>query len=406
MKVLLIDVNCKSSSTGQIVYNLFSHINECGDEAAICYGRGKKIKEKNIYKFGIDLETVFHACLTRITGYTGCFSFFSTLRLIRFIKKYKPDVVHIHELHAYFVNIKQLLSYLAKNDVSVIHTLHCEFSYTGKCGHSIECDRWKNECGKCPHLNDYPSSLVFDHTRHMHKTKRNCFLSLRNAIYVAPSQWLVMRIKQSFLSHERINLVHNSIDTSIFCPGDKDALREKYGFDLQEKIVLAVAPGLMNENKGGKYVIELANRMKDALFILIGSDETPFVNNNIVSLGKVYDKQKLAHYYSLSDVFLICSKNENFPTTCIEALCCGTPVVGFDVGGVKETTPEELGLFCEYGDIKELEECVHTILTKEYLPDAFKKIRAYYSRDRMCMEYEELYKQLLARKLDKHAKLD
>ena len=105
MKILLIDVNCKNSSTGKILYDLYTGVNESGNEAAVCYGRGKKIKEHNIFKFGLDVETYIHALLTRITGFTGCFSPFSTIRLIRFIKKFKPDVVHIHELHAYFVNI-------------------------------------------------------------------------------------------------------------------------------------------------------------------------------------------------------------------------------------------------------------------------------------------------------------
>ena len=112
MKVLLIDVVCKYGSTGKIVYDLYNEINSRGDEAAICYGRGPKIKEKNIYKFGLDFETYLHALLTRFTGFTGCFSYFSTRRLIRFIKKFKPDVVHFHELHAYFLNVNRLLKFL------------------------------------------------------------------------------------------------------------------------------------------------------------------------------------------------------------------------------------------------------------------------------------------------------
>ena len=99
MRVLLIDVNCKYSSTGKIVYDLFQYINATDDEAAVCYGRGEVINEPGIYKFGLDLETKLHAFLTRITGLTGCFSFFSTKRLIDYIEKFKPDVVHIHELH-------------------------------------------------------------------------------------------------------------------------------------------------------------------------------------------------------------------------------------------------------------------------------------------------------------------
>lgn len=134
MKVLYIDVNCKQSSTGQIVYSLFSNCKKHNIETAICYGRGPKIKEQNIFKFGLDWETRLHALLTRLTGYMGKYSYFSTRRLISFIKKFKPDIVHIHELHSYFVNIKHLIYFLKKSKIKTIITNHCEFLYTGKCG--------------------------------------------------------------------------------------------------------------------------------------------------------------------------------------------------------------------------------------------------------------------------------
>ena len=392
MKVLLIDVNCKSSSTGQIVYNLYSYLNEHGDEAAVCYGRGEKIIEKNIFKFGLDWETYLHALLTRITGYTGCFSFFSTRRLIRFIERFDPDVVHIHELHAYFVNIKQLLDYLAKKKIKVIHTLHCEFSYTGKCGHSVECERWKSECGHCPHLKDYPATLFFDHTRHMIKVKRNCFAAIDDLIITTPSQWLADRAKESFFRDREIKVIHNGIDTSVFYPRNTDELRKKHRIDPAEKIVLAVAPDLMSENKGGKYVLALAERLKEVRFILIGANEKPYEWENVISLGPIYDKDLLAQYYTLADVFVICSKRENYPTTCMEAVCCGTPVVGFDVGGIREATPGKLGQFVPYGQVEELKAVIEPVISFDYrsVKSLFEEARQKSSITRMCDQYLEL----------------
>lgn len=393
MRVLLIDVNCKNSSTGNIVYNLYNYINSSGGEAAVCYGRGAKIKEKNIFKFGIDAETYLHALLTRITGFTGCYSFFSTRRLIRFIDNFNPDVVHIHELHAYFVNIKQLLEYLAKKKIKVVHTLHCEFSYTGKCGHSVECEKWKNECGNCPHLKDYPSTIFFDHTRHMLKTKRRCFSLLVNPTYVVPSSWLYKRIQESFLGNGEISLVHNSIDTSVFYKRAETGLKARYNIPLDKKIVLAIAPGLMSENKGGHYVLKLAERMKDVFFVLIGADEEQYKLDNVVSLGKIYDKNVLSEFYSMADIFVICSKNENFPTTCIEAVCCGTRVAGFDAGGAKEVAPGNLGKFVPYGDINALEkEIRNTIDDSNNYNNEFEKIIRHYSNERMCSDYYDIYK--------------
>jgi glycosyltransferase involved in cell wall biosynthesis len=175
-KILLIDVNCKNSSTGKIVYDLFQYLNAKGRNAEVCYGRGPSIKEKGIYKFGLDFETFFHAAFARITGYNGYFSPLSTIRLIKYIKKFKPDIIHIHELHAYFINIKQLFNFIKKNHIKVITTLHCEYMYTGKCGHAYDCIKYRSCCGKCPALHEYPKSLFFDKTKQMFLMKKNLYM--------------------------------------------------------------------------------------------------------------------------------------------------------------------------------------------------------------------------------------
>ncbi len=198
MKVLLIDVNCKKSSTGKIVYDLYQRLKDNGHEVAICYGRGDIVEGDNIFKFGIDLETNIHAGLARLIGLNGYFSPISTNRLIGFIDEFNPDVVHIHELHAYFVNFKPLLSYLERKKVKVIWTFHCEYMYTGKCGHAYECEHWKSECGQCPAIKEYPKSLFFDFTKKMFQDKKSSLLNMDFTI-VTPSNWLAERVKMSFL---------------------------------------------------------------------------------------------------------------------------------------------------------------------------------------------------------------
>ncbi|MDD3382528.1 MAG: glycosyltransferase, partial [Bacilli bacterium] len=218
MKVLLIDVNCKRSSTGKIVYDLYQELNKNNIEASIAYGRGPKIKEKNIYKFGLDLETILHMIMTRITGLTGIYSVISTMRLIRYIKKFKPDVVHIHELHAYFVNLKPLINHLKKNNIKVIHTFHCEFMYTGKCGHAYECEKFKTLCFKCPRLKEYPKSFFLDFTKYMYKQKKKLYKDFDNLTIVTPSKWLLDRVKSSFLKDKKMLVINNGIDVNVFKP--------------------------------------------------------------------------------------------------------------------------------------------------------------------------------------------
>ena len=149
-RILLIDVNCKQSSTGKIVYDLYQNIRANGRKAAICYGRGPIIDGDNIFKFGIDFETKIHAGLARITGYNGYFSPLSTRRRIDFIEDYKPDLIHIHELHAYFVNIRPLLTYIKSKAIPVVWTFHCEYEYTAKCGYACESHTFQNAGGNFP----------------------------------------------------------------------------------------------------------------------------------------------------------------------------------------------------------------------------------------------------------------
>ncbi|MDT4763372.1 glycosyltransferase [Sphaerochaeta sp. PS] len=396
MKVLLIDVNYKYSSTGKIVHDLYQSLTQDGHEAAVCYGRGPKITEHNVFKFGLDIETYFHALMTRITGWTGYFSFFSTKRLLKFIDEFNPDVVHIHELHAYFVNIKPVIEYLKGKNIKIVLTLHCEFMYTGKCGYANDCEKWKTICFKCPQLHAYPASWIFDYTRKMYKEKKALFQDYENLIVVTPSKWLLERVNQSFLQKHPNLVVHNGIDTNqVFYPRDTNALKTEYCIN-DEKIVLAVAPDLMNERKGGAWVLKLADRMKSyrIKFLMVGVDDKELQHgDNVILIGRISDQNILAQYYSLADVFLICSKKENFPTTCLEALACGTPVVGFDTGGTKETTPDEYGAFCEYGDIQALQKNVENFLFK--VEKQSLKCREFamenYSPSAMYCNYKEKY---------------
>ncbi|MBE6657493.1 MAG: glycosyltransferase [Ruminococcaceae bacterium] len=367
MRVLLVDVNCKHSSTGNIVYDLYTALRDDSHAASVCYGRGPIVREPDIFKFGLDAETCFHAFLTRVTGYTGCFSPISTARLLRQIKKFRPDVVHLHELHAYFINYAPLIRYLKRSGIPVVMTLHCEFNYTGKCGHAVACDQWMTECGNCPHLHDYPRSLLFDRTKDMFRRKKALFADWQHLTVTAPSDWLAKRAKQSFLGTKDIRVIHNGIDTEVFYPRDASAQRRALGIADGEQVVLAAAPDLMSQNKGGRYVLRLAERMSrpGLRFVLVGADAAACpMRERVTVLPRTYDIDVMAQYYSMADVFVICSERETYPTSCLEALCCGTPVAGFAVGGVAETAWDDAAL-CDYGDIAQLAECVAALLSHQ-----------------------------------------
>ena len=390
MKVLLIDVNCKYSSTGKIVYDLYRKLLEEGHDAAICYGRGKLIQEHNIYKFGVDWETFLHAGLSRITGLNGCYSSISTRRLIKYIEKFNPDVVHIHELHAYFVNIKPLINYLKKKKKKIVWTFHCEYMYTGKCGHAYDCMNFTKECGNCPAVKEYPKSLFLDRTRKMFREKKKMLEDLDFTI-VTPSKWLADRVKMSFLKNKHIEVIHNGVDTTIFFPRSGGELKKKFKISNNKHIILFVAPDVMSKRKGGDWALKLAEEMinDNVVFVFVGGGKRPDqIPENIVFAGEIYDQQILAQFYSMADVYLLCSEKETYSMTCAEAISCGTPVAGFRCGAPETVFKGVYAKFVEYGDLIGLKSAV----IESFDVKKTMKVDADYSTEYMVKQYMFQYK--------------
>ena len=244
MKILLIDVFFDNASTGKIVKAIQDEVIANGDCCITCYAVGKKSREQKSIKFAYDFETLVHAFLSRITGLHGCFSPFSTRKVLKTIKKYKPDIVNIHDPKPYYFNYYKLFDYLAKKGIKTILSLHSMFFFTGKCGSSLDCEKWKTFCEKCPRLNSYPKTLL-DRTKFLFFKKREAFLRFKQLKIVCPSNYLSSFVSQSFLSVFNSTVIFNGVDTKSFYPDyDLTFLKEQ---DLNnKKIVLTVAPNIFS----------------------------------------------------------------------------------------------------------------------------------------------------------------
>lgn len=398
-KILLIDVCYAEGSTGEIAYSIAKGVIEKGGEAELLYALGKSKKEKTGVKFTYTWEIYAHALLSRITGLFCEFSYLSTFRLINEIKKYQPNIIHIHDPKPYYFNLHLLLDYIAKSDIKVVITLHSEFFYTGKCGYSLECTRWKYNCGKCNKLKTYPKSLFFDHTRKMITKKRKDFGAIQSLRVVCPSGWLAERAKESLFSDREIRTIHNGVDTDIFKHIECTTSREKYGMP-PGKFIFSAAPDIMSERKGGKWIVELASRSEfsNVLFVLAGADEFKR-DNNILYLPTIKDKHLLADLYNSADLFLLCSQKETFSMTCAEALCCGTRVVGFEAGAPETIFEEPYACFVEYGNIQKMIKRIQLFLEMPWGEDDRKKCALFsaqkYGKDVMVNNYCRLYEDML-----------
>ncbi len=351
---------------------------------------------EQIYKFGLDWETYLHAGLARITGLNGCYSPFSTKRLLEYIEDFSPDVIHIHELHAYFVNSKSLIQYIKRKGIPVIWTFHCEYMYTGKCGSASGCEKWKTECKNCPALQEYPKSLLFDFTSKMFHEKKQMLSDLDFTI-VTPSKWLASRVEQSFLKDKEILVIPNGVDASrVFFPRSTEAvhaLKQKYGLE-NKAVILSVAPNIMSDLKGGKTVLEIAKQFPNAPvhFVLIGADADETISDQVTLIKRTESQDELALWYSAADVFLICSRQETFSMTCAEAFCCGTPIAGFKSGGPETVFAEPYALFCEQGDMEGIAKIIQQQMGKKQESQQIARTGyELYDKSAMCNSYLRQY---------------
>ncbi len=397
MKIAQVNVVFKRGSTGKIVNDLHMAFLKKGHDSIVLYGRKKSGNDPGTFKLSSELEAKLHAVYARVSGYAYTASFFATLKLIKILEKEKPDVVHLHCLNGYFVNIYKLLAFLKKNNVPTVLTLHAEFMHTGGCGHAYDCEKWKSGCGKCPQLKDATHSYYFDCTAAQWKMMYQAFKNFNTLKIVAVSKWLGDRAKISpILSNKEFYVVGNGIDTkNIFRPLSFDKLKEKHNIS-DEKIVLYVSPSFTSVSKGGHFILELAEKLqsKNIKFIVVGfdGDETT-LPSNIVGVRHTKDQIELAMYYSMANVTVLTSKRETYSMVCAESLSCGTPVVGFKAGAPEEISLKDYSEFVTYGDVDTLEKVLLNWLFDKVinLDELINVANDHYSCESMANKYLEIY---------------
>ena len=394
MKVALIDVNFDVSSTGKLLRNLQKYGIEQGHEVHAYYGRGSKVRQSNVHKFGFELETYIHALLARLTGLNGYFSLFSTLRLLYFLKKVKPDVVNIVEPHAYFLNTGMLIKYLKKNKVKSFLTVVSEYMYTGKCGHAKNCLNYQNFCHSCPQIREYPKSLFFDFTRFMHNDKLRWYRDW-DVHVIVPSEWSENRLKLSILNTKLVSKIRFGLDTSIFNHNNTDFSYELNGLKKQ-KYFLSVFGNLSDKNKGFSWIEKIAERfvsISDVQFLVIGKvNGISSKLNNIRLLGPIVDQKVMSGFYRNAIATIVVSQYETFSMVSQESIACGTPVIGFNVGGMSDALSGYVNHLVDYGS----DELFNVVEKFIFSPNGYRIFPKLDDLDfnNMAREYFQLYEEI------------
>lgn len=341
-------------------------------------------------------ENLLHRIVAPLTAADGSFSVFATANLIRQLKAFSPDVIHLHNLHGWYLNYGMLFQYIRDNKIRVVWTLHDCWTFTGQCPHftMAGCEKWKTGCHHCPQLRVYPETLV-DRTAVMWKKKREWFTGIENMTIITPSHWLAELVKESFLQEYPVQVIHNGIDPDIFHPIPGN-FRERYGIPNAVHIVLGVAFP-WGTRKGLDVFVELAKHLDENYkIVLVGTDKRidRQLPKNILSIHRTENQQELAEIYTAADVFVNPTREDTFPTVNLESLACGTPVITFSTGGSPECIDDSCGVVVEKDDIAALERQIRWVCTaRPFTEECCIQWTENFQRHRRFEEYIRLYEE-------------
>lgn len=356
MKVCFVNTAGPYGSTGNICCYLMASVVEDGDSLLV--GQQKNLNKKIPGKyFGIfhgSASYKFHRIATFLDGSDGFRNSFGSKRIYREIKNFGPDLIHIHNLHGTFFNISFLSNYIAEFKVPVVYTLHDAWTITGRCAYFFSCEKWKVGCGKCPNKSFYPRSLI-DRSEHFFKLKHSFIESISPCtVFVSPSDWLLGVFAESYPTANAV-VIRNGIDRSVFRPTDvKDS--EVFSFAEGRKIVGAAA-NAFNKTKGIDDLIYLSGKLDPSKYVVcaLGAEKTHKISDNLLFIKKTNSKPKINVFYNTLDLFVSPSKQDNYPTTHLEALSAGTRVLTYKVGGADEMiVSNSCGASVPSGDIKSM----------------------------------------------------
>lgn len=398
MKVLFINTVDGKGSTGNLIRQIGARLEARGHEYQVAFGRYEARDKTHAYRIGSNFGVNVHALLSKLTDRAGFYSGFATRKLIKFIEGYQPDVIHLHNLHGYYVKVPMLFDYLKKHyGGKVVWTLHDCWAFTGHCAYYTlkQCEKWKSQCHHCPLKNQFPASIVLDQSRRNFADKKRAYQGLPKMQIVTVSEWLAGEVRQSILKDYPVRAIHNGIDTKVFHPHPMN-IREKYGVSADAVFVVSVSDG-WDYRKGLWDIVNIANQKPDYRFLVVGLDpnQTDGLPTNIKGLLRTENKEELVAMYSEADVFLNPSREETFGLVTAEALSCGTPVAVYDTTACPEIPDASSGMVVEAFDWQKMSDAVtHIAKSGQFTRQACRdRALRCFTIEQMTEEYCKLYEE-------------
>ena len=383
MRILFINCVCGVGSTGRIVTDLMQQAKNHGHTVKVACSTVEPIlgvEPEEVFAVGSKLDYYAHNILSRITDHEGLFSKLATKKLIKQIRDYDPDVVHLHNLHGHWINYELLFGYLAKEKKKVIWTLHDCWAFTGHCSHfsTLKCEQWKTHCSYCKGLKSYPMCYGKGDVSRNFDRKKAAFTSIKDLTIVTPSEWLAGLVRKSFLYSSNVKVIHNKIDMTIFKPTES-GFRKKYGIE-NSTVILGVS-NVWSREKGFNDFLKLRELLDDRFsLVMVGltQNQLSVIPDGIIGIQRTHSVSELAEIYAAADVFLNLTYQDNYPTVNLEAIACGTPVISYKTGGSCEAFDEKSGIVIEQGAVEEIPHAIQQAL-KLNKEDILSKSKEFYS---------------------------
>lgn len=338
MRILQINATYGKGSTGVIVKDLALLATKMGHQSYIAYSTPTDDAVPNSYVIGSLKDRKIHALLSRINGKQAYFSKKATSGLLRFIDEIRPDIVHLHNLHNNYLHLNTLLSFLSKNNIKTVVTMHDCWFFTGGCFHfaNIGCNRWQKACGNCPKKLLDTKAYWRDCSEQILSDRKRYFADFKNIVFVGASDWISQEFNRSNLASLRNVTIHNGINTAVFKPSPS-TLRKDLGIEKEFVILGAANKWLDPANKPLVEAIISAFGTTCEIVIFGCSPKCVMPFEGVKTIGYVNGQKEMAEVFSMANVFINCSHEDTLPTVNLECQACGTPVIGFDNTGIPET---------------------------------------------------------------------
>ncbi len=402
-RLLQINITANWGSHGKIAEGIGRLAMDHGWESVIAYGRWSNPSQSRLYHIGSMMDERWHCMAARLLDNQGLMSRGATARLIAFINNYRPSLIHLHNIHGYYLHYPMLFEYLSRADIPVVWTLHDCWAFTGHCAHYIYagCEKWQTHCCHCSQIDAYPKSYFVDRSARNYDLKQAAFTSVPRLTIVPVCQWLKGEVARSFLKDLPTHLIYNGIDLDVFRPNaDKEIARRKYGIPADKHLVLGVASNWYRKGLEDFFLLRrsLSDDYAVAVVGLNRVEEEKARRHGLISIRRIGDVGELTSLYTLADVYCNLTWEDNFPTTNLEAMACGTPGVAYRTGGCPEAITSETGIVVDRGDVEGMARAIRAIVddgADRYERACRQHIEANYDQKQRFAEYLHLYESMI-----------